>query len=69
MDVWPDKEQKCTIKKKCLSSVRDGTDAGITYVGSSTNWELHAYYKHFVREILTKEHQHWSVQKNLDSFC
>lgn len=65
MEVWSDKEQKLTIKKKCLSSARDGTDAVIN-VGSSTNQELQEYYKHLVREIPTKEKQQRSVQTNLE---
>jgi hypothetical protein len=67
MKVRLDKEQKPTIKKKCLSSAKDGTDTVINNVRSSTNQELQ-YYKHFVREIPTKEKQHRSVQTNLDSF-
>ena len=69
MEVRTDKEQKPTIKKKCLSSAADGTNAVINNVGSSTNQELQEYYKHFVREIPTKEKEHRSVQTNLDSFC
>jgi len=69
MEVWSDKEQKPTIKKKCLSSAADVTNAVINNVGSSTNQELQEYYKHFVREIPTKEKEHRSVQTNLDSFC
>jgi hypothetical protein len=33
------------------------------------NKKLQEYYKHFVREIPTKEKKHRSVQTNLDSFC
>ena len=45
--------QEHTIKKKLLSCIRDGTGAVINYVGSSRNWELHAYYEHLqtVRNI------------------
>jgi uncharacterized HAD superfamily protein len=69
MEVWSDREQNPTIKKKCLSSAGDGTDAVINNVGSSTNQELQQYYIHFVREIATKEKQQKSVQTNIDSFC
>jgi len=45
--------QEFTIKKKLLSSDRDSVDAVISYVGSSTNRKLQAYYEHLniVREI------------------
>jgi hypothetical protein len=41
-------------QEELLSSARNGTDAVIYYVGSSTNEKLQAYYKHLrtVREIL-----------------
>jgi len=41
-------------REELLSAARDGTDAVINYVGSSTNQKLQAYYKHLrtVREIL-----------------
>jgi hypothetical protein len=32
-----DEPQECTTRNKLLSSARDGTDAAISYVGSSTN--------------------------------
>jgi hypothetical protein len=56
--------------KKLLSSARDGTDAVINYVDSSTNQKLQEYYEHLrtVREVLIKEQQQRSVQKKLDSF-
>jgi chlorite dismutase len=62
--------QESKIKKKLLSSTRDGTDAVINYVDSSTNKKLQEYYEHLrtVREILIKEQQHRSVQTKLDSF-
>ena len=43
-------------REELLTSARDGTDAVINYVGSSTNKKLQAYYKHLrnVREILIK---------------
>jgi hypothetical protein len=55
---------------KFLSSTRDGTDAVINYVGSSTNQKLQAYYKHLrtMREIPIKEKQQRSVHTVLDSF-
>jgi hypothetical protein len=55
--------QEPTIKKKLLSSARDGTDAVINYVDSSTNKKLQQYYEHLrtVREILIKEQQRRSV--------
>jgi hypothetical protein len=65
-----DKLQESTNKKKLLSSARDGTDAVINYVDSSTNQKFQKYYEHprNVREILIKEHQQRSVQTKLDSF-
>jgi hypothetical protein len=56
--------QESTIEKELLSCARDGIDAVINYVGSSTNWELQAYYEHLrtVREIQIKEWQQRSVQ-------
>jgi hypothetical protein len=72
MELWSDKEQKPTIKKKCLSSAGDGTDAVINNVGSSTNQESQEYYKHFVRKIPTKEKQQRSwiltVSANLNYY-
>jgi len=52
-----DEPQSSTIKKKLLSSSRDGSDAVINYVGSSTNHELQDYYEQLrsVREILITE--------------
>jgi hypothetical protein len=52
-----DEPQESTIRKKPLSSARNGINAVINYVGSSTNPELQAYYEHLrtVREILIKE--------------
>jgi hypothetical protein len=57
-------------REEVLSSTRDGTDAVINYVGSSTNQESQAYYKHprTVRVILIKEQQQRSVHTVLDSF-
>jgi hypothetical protein len=65
-----DELQESTIKKKLLSSARDGIDAVINYVDSSTNKKLREYYEHLrtVREILIKEQQQRSVQTKLDSF-
>jgi hypothetical protein len=65
-----DEVQESTIKKKLLSSTRDGIDAVINYVDSSTYKNLQEYYEHLrtVREILIKEHQQRSVQAKLDSF-
>jgi hypothetical protein len=70
-DTELDELQESTIKKKLLSSARDGTDAGINYVDTSTNQILQQYYEHprTVREILIKEQQQQrSVQTKLDSF-
>jgi hypothetical protein len=63
-----DEVQEFTISK-LLSSIRDGTDAVINYVDSSTNQKLQ-YYEHLrnVREILIKEKQQRSVQTKLDTF-
>jgi hypothetical protein len=61
MKEGPDNEldelQYSTIKKKLLSSSRDGNDAVINYVGSSTNQELQDYYEQLrpVRVILITE--------------
>lgn len=57
-------------QEELLSSARDGIDAIINYVGSSTNKKLQAYYKHLrtVREILIKEQKQRSVHTVLDSF-
>jgi len=63
------KNKNQQLRKKCLSSAGDGTNAVINNVDSSTNQELQEYYKHFVREIPTKEKQHRTAQTNLDSFC
>jgi len=41
-----DKSLLSTMKKKFLSCARDGIDAVISYVGSSTNRELQTYYEH-----------------------
>jgi hypothetical protein len=62
--------QETAIKKKRLSSTRDGTDAVISYVDSSTNQKLQEYYEPLrtVREILIKEHQQRSVRTKLNSF-
>jgi hypothetical protein len=53
-----------------LISARDGIDAVISYVDSSTYENLQKYYEHLrtVRDILFKEQQPRSVQKKLDSF-
>jgi hypothetical protein len=67
-----DELQKSSIKKKRLSSPRDGIDAVINYVDSSTDQKLQEYYGHLitVRDILRviKEQQQRSVQTELDSF-
>jgi hypothetical protein len=62
--------QESTIKKKLLSSARDGIGAVINYVDSSTDHRLQECYEHLrtVREILIKEQQQRSVQVKLDSF-
>jgi hypothetical protein len=62
-----DEPQKCTIKKKPLSSAGDGTRAVLSYVGSSTNRQFQAFYEHLrtVREILIKKQQQRSVQAKL----
>jgi meiotically up-regulated gene 157 (Mug157) protein len=59
--------QVSTIKKKLHSSAKDGIDAVINYVDSSTNQEFQQYYEHLktAREILIKEQQQRSVQTNL----
>jgi hypothetical protein len=53
------------IIKKFLNSARNGKDAVINCVDSSTNQNLQEYYEHLrnVREILIKEQQQSSVQK------
>jgi vacuolar-type H+-ATPase subunit I/STV1 len=65
-----DELQESTIKKKLLSSARDGIDAVINYIDSSTNKKLQEYYEHLrtVREILNIEQKQRSVQTKLDSF-
>jgi hypothetical protein len=70
MEEESDELQESTIKKKLLSSARNGIDAVINYVYSSTNQKLQQYYEHprTVREILIKEQQQRSVQTKLDSF-
>jgi len=62
--------QEFTVKKKLLSSARDSINAVISYMGSSTNHELQAYYEHLstVREILNKGQQQRSVHAKLDGF-
>ena len=54
-----DEPQEYKITKKLLSQARDGIDAEINHVGSSTNRELQAYYEHLrtARKILIKEQQ------------
>jgi hypothetical protein len=75
MEEESDKEldelQEFIIKKKSLSSARDGIHAVMIYVDSSTNQNLQEYYEHLrnVREILIKEQQARSVQAKLDGFC
>jgi hypothetical protein len=67
MEEGSDNElQETTIKKKLLSSARDGTDAIINYVDSSPNSKLQEYHEHLrtVSEIL----QQTSAQTKLDSF-
>jgi transposase len=65
-----DELQEFAIRKKLLSSARDGIDAVISYVDSSTNKKLQECYKHLrtVREILIEEQQQMSVQTKRDSF-
>jgi hypothetical protein len=65
-----DELQESTIKKKLLSSTRDGIGPVINYVDSSTNQKLQEYYEHLrtVKGILIKEQQQRSVQTELDSF-
>jgi len=62
--------QEFTIEKKLLSSARGSVDAVFSYVGSSTNRELQAYYEHLstVREILIRGQQQRSVHTILDGF-
>jgi hypothetical protein len=64
-----DERQESTIKK-LLSPARDGINAVINYVDSSTNQTLQEYYEHprNVREFLIKEQQQRSVQTKRDSF-
>jgi hypothetical protein len=61
--------QEFTTKKKLLSSARDGIDAVINYVDSSTNQQLQEYYEHLrtVRDIRIKEQQQRSVEAKLDT--
>jgi hypothetical protein len=65
-----DELHESTIKKKLFRSAKDGIDAVINYVDSSTNQKLQDYYEHLrtVREILIKGQQQRSVQTDLDSF-
>jgi hypothetical protein len=62
-----DELQESTIEKKLLSSTRDGIDAVINYVYSSTYQTLQEYFEHLrtVRETLIKEQQQRSVQTKL----
>jgi hypothetical protein len=80
-----DELQESTIKKKLLSSTRDGTDAVINHADSSTNQKLQEYYEHLrtVREILLKNsgrglfrqnltvssNLHYYVQKQVQLLC
>jgi hypothetical protein len=65
-----DELEKFTIKKKLLSSAKDGINAVINYVLSSINQKLWAYCKHMrtVREILIEEQPQMSLQTKLGSF-
>jgi hypothetical protein len=65
-----DELQEFTIRKKLLSSARDGIDAVISYVDSSTNKKLREYYEHLktVREILIEEQRQMSVQTKCGGF-
>ena len=65
-----DEPQETTIKKKLLSSTRNGNNAVISFVGSSTNQELQAYYAHLrtASEILIIEQHQMSVHQNFDNF-
>jgi hypothetical protein len=65
-----DELRESRIKKKLLSSAKDGIDAVINYVDSSTNQKWQEYYEHLgtVREILIKDQQPRSVQIKPDSF-
>ena len=65
-----DEPKETTVKKKLLSSTRNGNDAVINFVGSSTNQELQVYYTHLstVSEILIKEQHQRSVHQNFDNF-
>jgi hypothetical protein len=65
-----DELHKSRIEKKFLRSARDGSDAVINYVDSSTNQKTQEHYEYLrtLREILIKEQQQRSVQTKLDSF-
>jgi hypothetical protein len=65
-----DEPQETTTKKKLLSATRNGNNAVINFVGSSTNQELQAYDEHLrtVSEILNKEQHQKSVHQNFYSF-
>jgi hypothetical protein len=67
-DIELNEPQEFTIK--LLSSARDSVDAVISYLGSSTNRELQAYYEHLstVREILINGQRQGSVYTELDGF-
>ena len=62
-----DELQEPITKKKLLSCLRDGIGAIINYVGSSRNWELHAYYEHLqtVGKILIKNWSRGLFRQNL----
>jgi hypothetical protein len=57
-----DELQESTIKKKLLNFARDGIDAVINYVDSSTNKKFQEYYEHqvevFSSTIVTHTRQH-----------
>jgi len=53
------------IGRNFLALARDGVDAVINYVGSSTNWELHL---RTVREIWIKEQQQRSLQTKCELY-
>ena len=55
-----DEPQESTIKKKLLSSVRDGIDAVINYRGSSRNRELQAYCEH-LRNMALRRYPYFDV--------
>jgi hypothetical protein len=63
-----DELQESPIKNK-LSSARDGIDAVIKYVDSSTSTKLQECYEHLrtVREILIKEQQQRYVYTKIDT--